>query len=360
LFDNKLAFTKFNKNAHQRKQLQMSVFLFQRRDLKLCEGENLTNFPAKITFKIMFSPKDAFGINSDEQRTTFKLGEAPSHNFNPNDGTTKSSGSLIEKLTAIFQYGDFLFKLDGNILLVDVKVESFDQLLLFADSANNTLPAIYSFRFQTYISISSFMIKTDVGLYGFIINSTQTDPSITITTRQDNIRHVKDGCKQWLDLTYGHERLVFAMNYYRQAIRLSLLELNPRSLFGEIILNLSKSLEILFHDSTETDKFVDKALRSGLTNDFIQSKLKPIILLRNKIGSGHSMTAPLTTDQMNDIRTYQMNAFNNVQFTIDHVWNAIQTGKYKLGNSSDKLDKERKDLLDRISKYNIESNKTPL
>lgn len=336
----------------------MSVFLLQDRYLKLCDGEEISLFPTNVKFRIKLAPLDAFGVKSDDQRSTFKIGETFDYVIHKDCGEVKWKGAFLEELNSEYAYKGIKFKIIGNILFMEYEAESMQSIVDNAFSLNTIIPALLSFRMQTFISIQSFFIEHSKGLYGCFVS--RVAPPVTATTEEKNDEHIAKSLERWLDIPKGEEVFVIALHYYRHALQLSSIEPSPQTMIPEVILNLSKVLEILLHDANDTDKFEDKSQQIGLEKDFIEQKLKPILILRNKIGSGHAMSVPLSIEQKDMVQKFIMAAFHNVQFVIEHVWQQARAGKYTFKPLAQELDKKQQDLLNRIESYMSTPNKKPL
>lgn len=336
----------------------MSVFLLQDRYLELCDGEEITLFPSKVKFRIKLAPIDAFGIKSDDQRSTFKIGEIFNYVIHKDCGEIKWKGAFLDKLNSEYAYKGIQFKIIGNALSMEYEAESMQSIVDNAFSLNIIIPALLSLRMQTFISIQSFFIEHSKGLYGCFVS--RVAPPVTATTEEKNVEHIVKSFERWLDIPKGEEIFVIALYYYRHALQLSRIEPSPQTMIPEVILNLSKVLEILFHDANDTDKFVDKCQRIGLENNFVEQKLKPILILRNKIGSGHAMAVPLSIEQKDMVQKFIMAAFHNVQFLIEFVWKQAKAGNYTFKPISQELNKSQQDLLERIQSYLNTPNKEPL
>jgi hypothetical protein len=238
-------------------------------------------------------------------------------------------------------------ELEGNNLNIHTTFNSKDELLRFITSANQFLPALFSFRFQTYIWISDFRIVYEKGLYYFFVS--QIRLPITATTEDVAIGHIKQSIQQWLLTQSGEERIIYSFYYYRQALRLSKLEPAAQTLLPEVILNLAKSLEMIFSD--KRDRFRRLANEAGLDSDFVESKLIPILILRSKLGIAHVSTSPLTLAQKDNIYTFMVKAFNNVQYALNYISEKVKNNEYVLEPISTELDREEINIIESIQRY---------
>ncbi|MGE5670231.1 MAG: hypothetical protein ACM31E_02230 [Fibrobacterota bacterium] len=335
----------------------MSVYLLHDRYLKLYKGEQITSFPVKVKIIITFSPDDAFGIeNKSQVRTTFKMNADYKYCIDERDGTVVQSNALLNKLNTTFNIENHYFSLDGNVLTLATIFNSMDDLLRLITSANQLLPALISFRFQQFVWITDFKIIHEKGSYYFFVSRIR--PPVTVTTEEAAIVHFNDRIRQWITINDGEERIIVSYYYYRQALRLSKLEPAPQTMVPEVILNLAKSLEIIFSDNR--DRFRELAITAGLESDFVETKLIPILCLRSKLGIAHVSTAPLSLKQKDSIQQFMIKAFSNVQFALDFVVKKVQEGSFQLGRISTELSNTELSLIESVEEYLLLPDKQPL
>jgi len=231
-----------------------------------------------------------------------------------------------------------------------------DDLKRFIFSANQILPSILSFHFQTFVWINNFRVIHENGIYYFFVS--QIRSPLTSTTEDYTIRHVKDSVEQWYELDESDGRIIVAMNYFRQALHFTSIGNAPQTMLAEIILNLAKSLEIIFSDNR--DKFRKIACEVGLDSDFVENKLISIMCLRSKLGIAHVSTAPLSLSEKDIINKFAMRSFNNVQYTINFVAEKLKSKQFIIRNVSEELSKEEVNLVKSIEESLSFPDKTPL
>jgi len=325
----------------------MSVYLLHDRNLRLYKGNEISSYPAKVKIIVKFSPGDAFGVEDNNPRTVFKKDEKHHYAVDERDGTVEITEAMLDPIASTLQIDSYDFILNGNELSIIGQFSSKEDLLRYITSANQFLPALISFRFQNYVWISDFKVVHGEGLYYFFVSRIR--PPVTVTTEEIAIGHFNDSINQWLQTKEGEERIVVALYYYRQALRLSKLEPAPQTMIPETLLNLAKSLEIIF--SCNRDRFRKMAKEIGLNDDFVETKLIPVLCLRNDLGIAHVSTAPLQLSDKDLIQQFMVKAFNNVQFTINHVVEKVRSGEFQLGRISTKLDNAEIKLIESVKTY---------
>jgi hypothetical protein len=238
--------------------------------------------------------------------------------------------------------------LDGNGLQLTRRVNSTREAVNFAASANLWLPAFISFRFRTYVWIKEFWIQLGEARLRFAL--AETTINIPASTAEQNIQRVWTCLDEWTKTTPKHRRVAGALYYYRQALRLSQLQLDQIALTPEVVLNLTKALEIIF--TNDRDIARERARTLGLTNGEIEKVLIPILLIRSRFDIAHVATGPLSPKERNILVSFSSRATAGVGNILDRVVQDGLTGNFDLAPTSLTLEKEKKELIEALDRYN--------
>lgn len=323
----------------------MAYFLLQQRRIRPINDVKLT-FPAVLQAKVRFGPEDAFGVPG-VPRTTGKRATPASILFNLDEGTTTWEGDLIDELGASLQVGDLNVEWSGNELKLSVEVNSQDEASQLIHSANQMLPAFLSFRLRVFVWIKEFLVE--IGKSSFRFGTFPYQYSFIAATTERNQEMVNRAIRDWMAVRPESLRIVMAIYYFRHAVRLANLEPADQSMTAEVILNLSKAIEIIF--SPDRDRLRSRAKEWGFDSTFIEEKIVPILLMRSKLDVAHVATGPLSFAQHQTILRFTSMALVHVSSLISRIVEMSQSGDIELDPVSESLDKEKADLLQKIAEY---------
>ncbi len=330
----------------------MSLFHFQHRDAKLEHGKLPADYPHDAILDIRFGPEDAFGVKC-EPRIVAARGKSARIKWDANEGVVRIESELIARLTGTRESEHFKASLNGNSLQLTRRVNSLNEAVNFASSANQCLPAFLSFRFRTYVWIKEFWIQLGDARFRFALADTTIN--FPAATTEENVQRVWSRLDDWSKARPTHRRLGGALYYYRQALRLSQLQPDQISLVPEVVLNLTKALEIIF--GTDRDIARKKARSLGLIDNEIEKVLIPVLLVRSSFDIAHVATGPLSPKERHIIVDFSSRATANVGRILDQVVQAGLAGNFDLELTSPILEKRKKELIEALDRYNREVDK---
>ena len=229
----------------------MSLFLTQIRDLKVESREGLPEFPARVTAKVVLAPTDAFGVEGTDRRTTWPNHSRFKARLNTGEELAALEGELIGRISISLRRSaaeDTEFDLDGNVLELSFLAASLSEAVSCLQSFSQIAPLLFTFHTGIYIWIRDF--KVEIGQFRKTFEaSARAALSFIQTTKERREAEVREALRGWRFIDEGHRRLLFALEYYRQALRLLSLQPSPGTFGAEIVLNLNKCLEALFSSS---------------------------------------------------------------------------------------------------------------
>lgn len=324
----------------------MTYFLPQYRHLRL-ESDTFPTFPTLLVAKVKFGPEDAFGVTGSLPRTTAKQSRPANLRWNANEGTSIWEGDLIEALNTGLEGERLSATWGGNELVLTAEVNSQDAANQLILSANQILPALLSLRLRVFVWIREFVVK--IGESKFRFETSTHSYGITIATTEHNEGMATQSIQDWLALRPESVRLVMASYYWRHAMRLANLEPSRQSLTAEVILNLAKAIEIIL--SSNRERLRSRAIEWGFESDFIEKRIIPVLLIRNKLDVAHVTTGPLSAEQHQVILDFTGVALTQVNTLIARVFEMSKSGDIELDPVSASMDKEKEDLLQDIADY---------
>lgn len=142
--------------------------------------------------------------------------------------------------------------------------------------------------------------------------------------------------------TPRRRRVVAGLHYFHVACRLARQGCTAGEFIAEVVLNLSKSLEVLFPPTV--DGKTREAARSGLralgfSEKAIECDFIPAMALRNEIDVGHVELGLFTMDQLRIIHSFTERAEHSFRELFERLLTRLQTGEadvvpYDLGPPS--------------------------
>ena len=130
----------------------MSHFLLRHRHLRP-SYKGQPAFPDSLTAKIQFGPSDAFGVPTTRSRTTGKRAAPATLHWNANEGIAEWEGDIIDIIQAELKIGAVGAKWSGDILQLDLAVDSFNATEQIIGSLNHLLTAFLSLRLRVFVWI---------------------------------------------------------------------------------------------------------------------------------------------------------------------------------------------------------------
>jgi|GEM_PF-3193762 len=324
----------------------MSHFLLQHRYLRP-SYKGQPAFPASLTAKIQFGPSDAFGVPTTHSRTTGKRAAPATLRWNANEGISEWEGDIIDIVQAELKIGAVGAKWSGDILQLDLAVDSFNAAEQIIGSLSHLLPAFLSLRLRVFVWIREFTVV--IGSIDYRFETAMHRYGITLATTELNSERATQSVQDWAVQRREGLRVVMALYYYRHAQRLAALEPDRQSMAAEVVLNLAKAIEIIF--SSDRTQLRRKAAAWGLDSNFIERWIVPILLIRNELDVAHVASAPLEGLQHQAILNFLDRAFVHVHTLLEQVLKLYQDGSLILDPPSESLDSDKVKLLKRIEEY---------
>lgn len=309
----------------------MWTYQVRERAFKVEEGDTLV-FPNSVELLFELRPLQQLGAGLDQGRTAVR-GVPATVQFH---GTTGKhwieSESPLDSLEADIANGaGRIVELRGNQLRVVQDFANIDDLRAFVESLFFGLPILLNVEFYDPPLVDR--VTGRVGGTPFRWELTQwTMPFSTSTTELQESRFAASWQRLSILSHPENRRLLAALHYFHLASRLEVAGDSPWEFMGEVILNLSKTLEILFPGGE--GETIDAA-RTGLASldlppQDVERYFIPAIALRNSIDSGHALLSIFTRSQLRVIHTYTEGAINSFRHLIQIVLAKVTTGEFSL------------------------------
>ena len=254
-----------------------------------CEFDKPLIFPAQCEVKFHFQPLQPFGLKADGGHTAVQ-NVASSTLFNANTGEhTIESNEPLKPLDVTIEEPIRIIRLTGNVLSVSQHIQTNRKLTEMINGLYFCMPLLLNITFgdPPYIE----RVDGNVGSNPFRWELSEWNMRYQITTQD---KQESDVIKAWSRLEIlsapHRRRLIAGLHYYHVACRLARQGSTAGEFVAEVLLNLTKTLEVLFPPDGDgkTRDAARKALRQlGFTNAQIESDFIPAMCFRNKIDVCH-------------------------------------------------------------------------
>lgn len=329
----------------------MSVFIPRRRRVVTKEPGSL-KWPARATVTGELSPADLFGEGPPCPRSIIVHdSKGVTGTWNANIGRIEvKSGTFMPPLSLNLSIrGAFDVQFAANRVTISFKAQRWEDLDTIAEWVEFYIPAYASVFFHTYVGLEgiSGTIEPDIEFRWELDRASFFIPLTNEAVRESTFSEV-------VGIPFPADaktiRLLLAALYYQQAERLRSVresrvsELNT----AEILLNLSKSLEVLFGSRDATR---EGCAELGFTKEEIESQVIPILLLRSKIDVAHPVARRMPATDVEVLRDYAARAISNVQAVLHRAVRAVTAGRWSPQAIAEDMNKERAELMARMRSY---------
>ena len=266
----------------------MLTYQVRPRVFRLEDGQTLS-FPAKGDVRFYFSPLQPFGLEAGGGHTAVQ-NVAASMLFNANSGTHSiESKEPLLPLDLTIHEPTRIVRMDGNVLKISQLFDSNQQLTEIVEGIYFAFPMLLAVEFADPPIIER--VDGQIGGVNFRWELKEWRARFEITTQDKQEESVATAWERVGVLSESdRRRLLAALHYYHVAIRLARRGEIAGEFLPEMILNLSKVLEVLF--SPNGDGKTRDAVRAGLLSlGFSETEIEadyiPAMALRNEIDVGH-------------------------------------------------------------------------
>ena len=260
------------------------------------------SFPADCVVRFHFLPLQPFGAEAGGGRTAVR-GVAAEALFNAHSGEhTVTSTQPLKPIEAALQYQDLRATWNGPVLTIANRFTSADEFSGFVDLVYFVLPPLLavSFADPPYIS----QVEGEIACRPFKWELAWWKAGFGTTTQEEQERLAAQAWQMMALVAIPvRRRMVAALHYFHVACRLAREGATAGEFVAEVILNLAKTLEVLFPPGSRD------AARAGLTDlgfaqGEIEARFLPAMALRSKIDIAHVGLGIFTIDQLKVIHAY--------------------------------------------------------
>lgn len=306
----------------------MLTYQVRPRVLRHKPGEELT-FPAQCEVRFHFQPLQPFGAAAGGGRTAVRAVAARAL-FNANsDAHMVESNEPLSPLAITVQEPDRTTRLVGTTLRISQQFESLRELEDTIQSIYFVLPTLLNVSFADPPYIERVDGEADSISFRWGLAEWRLEFRTTTQNEQEE-RFAKAWDRMGVLSELRRRRLVAGLHYFHVACRLAREGCTAGEFIAEVILNLAKSLEVLFPPAR--DSHTREAARSGLralgfSDKDIECNFIPAMALRNEIDVGHVELGLFTMDQLKIIHRFTERAESAFRELFERLLSRIESGE---------------------------------
>lgn len=304
----------------------MLTFQLQSRNFYINNPE-LLHFPCKCRVQYQFTPRATFGCSSALSRLVVANRDA-TMKYDTHSGRVRSSSKPpLDPIDVIVSAEDFKFKLKGTKLSIQFECEDLKQAKGVLEAYSRLFPAILSTYFADPPVIKK--IEGRLGKVPFFYGHEKTEFLFMLQTQEGIEQSVVDSLEV-LKLFRGtkNRRLAAALFNFYTSSRLIVAGCSDWEFMAEVILNMSKSLQILFGNKIDD---IRKGLREiGYKNEEIEGDFVPLLILRNHFDVGHPRLSIFRSDQLKVLYSYLSKAENNFRKLFHDILELVTKGNFRI------------------------------
>jgi hypothetical protein len=313
----------------------------QTRVIKLTDGTGRLEFPSRVTVQVRLSPAAAFGAAEEHSRLV--LWSRPAQFIiNANSGRSRVlSEPPLGPLDVSCKTGDELWQLVGDVLRLEIGCQDQDEL-------NNVLTSIM-FLVPAFLNI----ILADPPIVELveIINAESCFRVEHQEMHIDCLTKTPEGIQKSIRSLFNSEslaseRLNAAMCYMHTASRLIVAGQSDWEFMPESILNMCKSLQVLFGESM--DDVREGLCGLGYPDEAIEGDFIPLMILRSYFDIGHVQLAAPEIGQLQILYSYLMQAENRMKAMLSCATEQLVNGVFRPNDVSEGLRSDRKRKFDQL------------
>ncbi len=326
----------------------MLAYQRQNRILRTNNNEQLL-FPNKVALQAKINFSEVFGF-SGRPSTLAIHGRNVEPNFDASNGrvSVKSSPPL-DPLNIPMKFQNMKFVLMENRLNAEVFFEKRSELLNCLMTLEHLLPAYLNVFLHEIVTVTE--ISGQVGDVSFNFEYEMAGEDFLEIMPEQIEERIRDAFRELAIVGQGQNlRLTASLYYFSVASRLKTVGQSPWEFMVEIILNLTKALEILFRRTTHWKDEIRNGLKElGYSGEEVERKFIPLIELRSNLDIAHPKITVPDHRQLQTLYEYLAVSSGNFYDLYGRLFRGINEGYFALPQTDGLVfDKEDQKGFDRI------------
>jgi len=305
-------------------------------------------FPNKVRIRMEFSPNAIFG--DQVPGLTCPTGSTVRNSWNANTGRCHAeSNPPLPGTDVEIALDDVSIKIYRGFLKATFECTSREQLVGVLGALHFVAPVSLSLAFAD--PVIPIVTSGHVGDASFVWQVQESRGSFEVITKS-----MRDSrCTQAIEYlpvlcNPDNRRLLAACTYLQKAARLTSTGNGPSEFAGEAVVNMAKSLEVLFPGSQSRNSVRDGLKTIGYENLEIEEKFLPALILRSKLDAAHVRMATLRADERRQLQIYLEQSIGNFREALTKITKAVAESRLQLAAHKDerKPGDEISKILDNI------------
>ncbi|MCX5676742.1 MAG: hypothetical protein NTX87_17245 [Planctomycetota bacterium] len=285
-------------------------------------------FPAPCEICFHLQPPQPFGTQPGGGRTAVRAVAATAL-FNANSGQHMiESKEPLSPLDVTIEEPTRTLRLTGTTLSISQQFASLTEMQQTIESIYFVFPSLVNIPFADppYIErvdgkVGSTNFRWELDQWRFEFRTT--------TQEQQEERFAKAWERIGVLFKPRRRRLIAGLHYFHVACRLARAGSTAGEFVAEVVLNLAKTLEVLFPPTG--DGQTRDAVRAGLrTLEFLDNEIErdfiPAMALRNEIDVGHVELGLFTMDQLKTIHAFTGRAEGAFREMFERLLSRVESG----------------------------------
>lgn len=309
----------------------MFTYQVRPRVIRFEEDFDLT-FPVDGTVRFIFGPLQPFGVHPSVGRTAVK-DVAAKVTFNANTGQHYiESEKPLEPLDVVIEEPKRTLHLKGNVLAINQKFDSFSELTQLIEGVYFGFPALLNVEFADPPLIERIDGVLGGKAFRWELSFWRTE-FVTTTQEAQETSFVNAWERIGLLSVSTNTRIFAAIHFYYVATRLLHQAVLAGEFLPEVILNLSKVLEVLFPpkgDGKTRDAVRNGLSKLGYSDVEVEADFMPAMALRNEIDVGHVDLSLFKLEDLKLIHCYVAKSEFTFKTLIKAIFEKIQSGEFQV------------------------------
>lgn len=309
----------------------MLTYQLQDRVIRML-NEAPPEFPAQVSIELVLGPLSAFGMASEPGRLVV-TGHKAEVFWNSNTGRSYAiSDPPLQPLDVTLQAPGQRISIRGNILRYETECEDIEQLNGSLQAWLYLFPALLNTQFADPPYVTQ--VTGSIGEAPFRWQHREGAAHMFSQSAKSIETHVGE-CFQRMELFAGisNRRLAAGMHYFHVASRLLIVGESQWDFMAEAVLNMTKSLQIMFGESRDEVREELKAL--GFSADEVEGDFIPLMVLRSKFDVGHPRLAIFGKDQLQVLYRYLSQSDSRFRELFRRIFDAVESGSYEMSQVED-------------------------
>jgi hypothetical protein len=289
-------------------------------------------FPGRYTIEATLGPLSAFGM-ADEPGRTVLVGPDQQFEiiFDPKNGRVlyRSVPPMKPLQVSYSPIESESVEVIGNVVRYTADAVNVSELQAALEVFLFALPPLLNLVHHDPPFVHN--LKVFVGDRELLLHYKDFSSLFVATTQDDLSSEVKKSFGRIKLFEPDRIRLLKALQYFHVACRLRAAGTSDWEFAAEFVLNLAKTLDVLFAQSEDSNDDIRAELRSlGYDNTAIERDFLTIKFLRNAFDVGHPKLAAMPPDQLQMLYQFLVRAMGEFRKLLALVIEKIEKGEYTL------------------------------